>query len=224
MPLFTYKKAGVDIDKASRLVESIKILTKKSTRPEVLGSIGAFSGFFKPRWRRMKEPVLVASSDGVGTKLMVANIAGRHETVGIDLVAMSANDIIACGAEPLFFLDYFATGKLDNRKTLEVVKGILEGCRQAGCSLLGGETAELPGLYNNKDYDLAGFCVGIVDRKDIIDGSGATKGDVVLGMASNGIHSNGYSLVRKVFSNHEMKAKFKNILLRPKRIYVKDFL
>ena len=227
MTLFVdYKKAGVDVEAANRLVGSIKALNKKSgtSRPEAMGSIGGFSGLFKPRLGKMKEPVLVASSDGVGTKLIVANIAGKHDTIGIDLVAMNVNDLICCGAEPLFFLDYFACGKLDNSKTLEVIKGILKGCREAGATLLGGETAELPGLYNGNDYDLAGFSVGIVDKKEIINGSKITKGDVVLGIASSGLHSNGFSLVRKVFSTREMKGAFKNTLLRPTKIYVKGIL
>ena len=224
MALMTYKKAGVDIDKGNLLVESIKNLLKNPARPEVLGSIGGFSGFFKPHWKRMKDPVLVASSDGVGTKLLLANIAEKHDTIGMDIVAMNVNDIIAAGAEPLFFLDYFACGKLDNQKALQVIKGINTGCRIAGASLLGGETAELPGLYNHSDYDLAGFCVGIVDRKKIINGSGIAKGDCVLGLCSSGPHSNGYSLIRKVFSKNEIKGKFKNTLLKPTRIYVKSVL
>lgn len=217
----TYKDAGVDIDKADKLVSSIKKLTKATNRPGVLGNIGMFSAFFKANFRRMKEPVLAASTDGVGTKLMVANIAQKHNTIGIDLVAMCANDIIACGAEPLFFLDYFATGKLDDKKMLEVMQGILNGCKQAGCALIGGETAELPGLYKDEDYDMAGFCIGVVDRKKIIDGSKIKIGDVVLGIASSGPHSNGYSLIRKLFTPAEIKDKFKNTLLRPTVMYVK---
>lgn len=224
MPIIDYKKAGVDIDKANRLVKSIKLLAKRIKRPEVPGSIGGFSGLFKPYWRKMKEPVLAASSDGVGTKLLAANMAGKHDTVGIDLVAMNVNDIITCGAEPLFFLDYFSCGSLDNQRAMEVIKGVLEGCRQAHCCLLGGETAELPGLYKKSDYDLAGFCVGIVDRKDIIDGSGIAKGDIVLGIASSGVHSNGFSLIRKIFSAYEIKTGFRKILLRPTKIYVKGVL
>lgn len=217
----TYKKAGVDIEKADELVKSIAVLTKKTKRPEVIGSIGGFSGFFRPQWRKMKDPVLVASSDGVGTKLIVANIAGKHDTVGVDLVAMNVNDIICSGAEPLFFLDYFACGKLNKKTALEVIKGISKGCIEAGVSLIGGETAELPGLYAKGDYDLAGFSIGIADKANIIDGSGINNGDVVLGLASSGLHSNGFSLVRKVFSRREMRKKFKNTLLRPTRIYVK---
>lgn len=220
----TYKDAGVDVNKAMNLVEAIKLLTKKEKNLCTLSSIGGFSGFFKPNWKKMKDPVLVASSDGVGTKLLVAGIAEKHNTIGIDLVAMNVNDIVTSGAEPLFFLDYFACGKLDNNKTLEVIKGIIDGCREAGCTLLGGETAELPGLYNNKDYDLGGFCVGIVDKKKIIDGCKTAKGDVVLGLASSGLHSNGFSLVRKIFSKQEIKTKYKTILLTPTKIYVKGIL
>ncbi len=221
MKRITYKDAGVDIDKADSLIREIAKLTKKSIRPEVLGKIGGFSGFFSAKFGRMREPVLTASTDGVGTKLMVADIVGRHDTVGIDLVAMCANDVVACGAQPLFFLDYFATGRLNSLKMLEVMKGILKGCKEAGSSLIGGETAELPGLYKDEDYDLAGFCVGVVDRKKIIDGSGISVGDIVLGISSSGPHSNGYSLIRRLFSKSEMQCKFKNILLKPTIIYVK---
>ena len=224
MAVITYKKAGVDIDKANRFVEAIKALTKKPIRPGPLGKIGGFSGFFKPRLKRMKEPLLVAATDGVGTKLLVAEIAGRHDTIGIDLVAMNTDDVVACGAEPLFFLDYFACGRLNDKKAVKIMKGILEGCRQAGVCLLGGETAEMPGVYRGEEYDLAGFCVGIVDRKKIIDGRGISAGDVILGIASSGMHSNGYSLARKVFSRQEMKGKFKNALLRPTKIYTKAML
>lgn len=220
----TYKDAGVDIDKANRLVRSVKLLTREKIRPEALGKIGGFSGFFRARFKNMKEPILTAATDGVGTKLMVADIVGKHDTVGIDLVAMCANDIVACGAEPLFFLDYFATGRLNNILMLKVLKGILTGCREARCALIGGETAELPGLYRNEDYDLAGFCVGAVDKNKIIDGSKIAIGDVVLGISSSGPHSNGYSLIRKVFSKHEMKKQFKNILLKPTAIYVRPIL
>jgi len=217
----TYKDAGVDIDKADRLVKSIRLLAGKSTRPGAIGKIGGFSGFFNARFGKIKNPVLAASTDGVGTKLLLANIAGRHDTVGIDLVAMCANDIIACGAEPLFFLDYFATGKLESKKMLEVMKGISKGCTLAGCSLIGGETAELPGLYRDGDYDIAGFCVGVADKKNIINGSKISAGDVVLGISSSGPHSNGYSLIRKLFSKGEIMKKFKKALLSPTIIYVK---
>lgn len=221
----TYKDAGVDIDQGNRLVKSIKLLNKKPIRKESnVGTIGGFSGFFDARFKRMKDPVLAAATDGVGTKLLLANIAGKHDTVGIDLVAMCVNDLIACGAEPLFFLDYFATGKLDSKKMLDVMKGILKGCRDAGCSLIGGETAELPGLYKSEDYDMAGFSVGVVDRKKMIDGSAVRPGDVVVGINSSGPHSNGYSLIRKVFSKNDIKEKFRDALLRPTVIYVKPVL
>jgi len=221
----TYKDAGVDIDKANKTVKSIrKLVGKNSVRPGVIGTIGGFSGFFDARFKKMKNPVLAASADGVGTKLMLANLVGRHDTVGIDLVAMCANDIIACGAEPLFFLDYFATGKLDSATMLDVMRGVSRGCRQAGCTLIGGETAELPGLYKSGDYDMAGFCIGVVDKTKIIDGSNIKAKDVVLGIASSGPHSNGYSLIRKVFSKAELKNKFNNTLLKPTIIYVKPVL
>jgi phosphoribosylformylglycinamidine cyclo-ligase len=220
----TYKDAGVDVDKANRLVDGIKLLAGKTVRKGCIGGIGGFSGFFDGRFKEMKEPVLAASTDGVGTKLLLANIVGKHDTVGIDLVAMCVNDIVTCGAEPLFFLDYFGTGKLDSDTMLEVMKGITEGCRQAGCSLIGGETAEMPGLYKAGDYDLAGFSVGVVDKKDIIDGSLVRPGDVVLGIASSGPHSNGYSLIRKVFSEDEIKKEFGRELLKPTIIYVKPVL
>lgn len=220
----TYRDAGVDIDKANRLIKSIRQFTKKPIRSEVVGGIGGFSALFNASFKKIKKPVLATSTDGVGTKLMVANIAGRHDTVGIDLVAMCVNDIITCGAEPLFFLDYFATGRLEPVKMLEVMKGIWKGCKEAGCSLIGGETAELPGLYRDEDYDMAGFCVGVVDKRDIIDGSKIGAGDVVLGISSSGPHSNGYSLIRKVFSRLEIKDRFKNVLLRPTVIYVKPIL
>jgi phosphoribosylformylglycinamidine cyclo-ligase len=220
----TYKDAGVDVDKANRLVKSISLLSKTAARKGSIGSIGGFSGLFSGSFKGMKEPVLAASTDGVGTKLIVANIAGKHDTVGIDLVAMCVNDLVACGAEPLFFLDYFATGKLDPSRMLGVVRGIAKGCRAAGCSLIGGETAELPGLYKNEDYDIAGFSVGVVDRKKIIDGSRIKVGDVILGIASSGPHSNGYSLIRKVFSKSDIQGKFKKELLSPTAIYVKPVL
>lgn len=220
----TYKKAGVDIDKADVFIKRIQPLIQKTMRPEVLGGIGGFSGLFKPRLGRMKEPVLVSSTDGVGTKLLLAELLDKYDTVGIDLVAMCVNDVAVSGAEPLFFLDYIACGKLDNAKLLGLVKGIAKGCREAGCTLLGGETAELPGLYTGGKFDLAGFCVGIVDRKKIIDGSACRKGDLVVGVASSGLHSNGYSLVRKVFSAREIKKELGGELLRPTRIYVKPLL
>jgi len=217
----TYKKSGVDIDKANYFVKKITPLIENTYTKGTLGTIGGFGGFFKPDFAKMKEPVLVSSTDGVGTKLLVANVAGKFDTIGIDLVAMCANDIISCGARPLFFLDYFATGKIRKKTAFDVVKGITEGCLQADCALIGGETAEMPGLYNKEDFDLAGFCVGVVDKKEILDGSRVKEGDRILGLASSGIHSNGYSLVRKLFSKGEMAGKYRKELLRPTVIYVR---
>src|ERR671936_2745354 len=186
----TYRDAGVDIDEGDRLVELIKPLAKPTLRPEVLAGIGGFGGLFALDLARWKEPVLVSGTDGVGTKLKVAFAAGRHDTVSIDLVALCVNDVAVVGAEPLFFLDYFATGKLRAEQGVEVVKGIAEGCRQAGCALIGGETAEMPGFYGEGEYDLAGFTVGVVERDKIIDGSSITVGNTLLGVASSGLHSN----------------------------------
>lgn len=220
----SYKKSGVDIDKANLFVKKIKPLVEKTYTKGTLGTIGHFGGFFKADFSSMKDPVLVSATDGVGTKLLVANIAKKFDTVGIDLVAMSVNDIITCGAKPLFFLDYFATGKIRPEVAVDVVKGITTGCRDANCALIGGETAEMPGLYKEEDFDLAGFCVGVVDRKNIIDGSRVKTGDRMLGLASSGIHSNGYSLVRKIFSKQEMKGKYKKEVLEPTIIYVRPVL
>src|SRR5512136_3400369 len=193
----TYRDAGVDIDEGDRLVDLIKPLARPTMRPEVLAGIGGFGGLFALDVKRYRDPVLVAGTDGVGTKLKLAFVTGRHDTVGIDLVAMSVNDVAVTGAEPLFFLDYFATGKLQAAQAAQVVKGIAEGCRRAGCALIGGETAELPGFYQPGEYDLAGFAVGCVERSRIVDGRGVVPGDAVLGVASSGLHSNGYSLARK---------------------------
>ncbi len=219
----TYKEAGVDIRKASSFKKSIKALVRQSFRPEVLKDIGGFGSFFSFPKNKYKNPVLVSSSDGVGTKLKIAILANKHDTVGIDAVGMNVNDILCTGAEPLFFLDYIASGKLEPKVLYDVVKGINDGCIQAGCSLIGGETAEMPGMYNEGDYDVAGFCVGVMERKNIIDGSKIEVGDVVIGLESNGLHSNGFSLVRKVFSEKELK-KYASELLRPTRIYVKPVL
>ena len=219
----TYKKSGVDIKKASLFKQGIKSLVRKSFRKEVLRDIGSFGSFFRFPKEKYKDPVLVSSSDGVGTKLKIAILANIHDTVGIDAVAMNVNDILCTGAEPLFFLDYIACGKLEPGVLFDVVKGINNGCIQAGCSLIGGETAEMPGMYKEGDYDLAGFCVGVVERKNIIDGSKIEAGDVVIGLESNGLHSNGFSLVRKVFSQNELKG-MANELLKPTRIYVKPVL
>ncbi|MBI5588528.1 MAG: phosphoribosylformylglycinamidine cyclo-ligase [Deltaproteobacteria bacterium] len=234
MKKLTYSDAGVSIDEGARLVDLIKPHVRKSYRKEVLGDIGGFGALFSGRFKSLKDPVLVSSTDGVGTKLMIAFMTGTHSTVGIDLVAMSVNDILVSGAEPLFFLDYFATGKLDARKAAEVVKGIAAGCTEAGCALIGGETAEMPGLYKAGEYDLAGFAVGVADRKKIIDGSRIKPGDRVIGLASSGLHSNGYSLARKVIFDtlgltvKSVPAGFKknigSVLLTPTRIYVKPVL
>ena len=224
MVAMTYKKAGVDIDKADAFIKKIQPLLKKTERPEVLGKIGGFSGLFMPTLKRLKNPVLVSATDGVGTKLLVAEWRQKYDTVGIDLVAMCVNDIVVSGAEPLFFLDYIACGKLDNSKLYALVKGIARGCQDAGCALIGGETAELPGMYTKDKLDLAGFCVGLVDRDKIIDGSLCRGGDRIIGLASNGLHSNGFSLVRKVFSREEIKSDLGKELLKPTRIYVKPVL
>ncbi|MGB2907195.1 MAG: phosphoribosylformylglycinamidine cyclo-ligase [Candidatus Aminicenantaceae bacterium] len=217
----TYKKAGVDIDKADAFIDRIRPLLSGTSRAEVLGKVGGFSGMFQPRLGRMREPVLVASTDGVGTKLLLAETLGKFDTVGIDLVAMCVNDVLVTGAEPLFFLDYIACGRLDDNKMFSVMKGITRGCRDAGCALLGGETAELPGMYPGGEFDLAGFCVGLADRSRLIDGQGCRPGDVLIGLASSGLHSNGFSLARKVFRVQELKADVGRTLLKPTRIYVK---
>jgi len=193
-----YKEAGVDIELGNRLVDLIKPLAKTTIIPGVVTELGGFSGLFSPPWQEFESPLLVACTDGVGTKLKVAFAADKHDTVGVDLVAMNVNDLITVGALPLFFLDYFACGKLEVEKAYEVIRGIVRGCRKAGCALLGGETAEMPDFYPLGEYDLAGFAVGIVDRSEFLDGSAIKEGDRVLGLASSGLHSNGYSLVRKV--------------------------
>jgi phosphoribosylformylglycinamidine cyclo-ligase len=219
MARVTYKKAGVDIDAADRFIRLIKPLVRKTGRPEVLGGIGGFSGLFKPRLAGMKRPVLVSSTDGVGTKLLIAAMVGKYDTVGVDLVAMSVDDVVVLGAEPLFFLDYIAVGKVVPRMLVDIVRGVARGCREAHCALVGGETAELPGLYGPGKWDLAGFCVGLVDESKIIDGRACRAGDAVIGLASSGLHSNGYSLARKVFSEKEIKAGLWRELLRPTKIY-----
>ncbi|WP_313704990.1 phosphoribosylformylglycinamidine cyclo-ligase [Massilia sp.] len=226
----SYRDAGVDIDAGDALVEAIKPFAKRTMREGVLGGIGGFGGLFEIS-KKYKEPVLVSGTDGVGTKLKLAFELNRHDTVGIDLVAMSVNDILVQGAEPLFFLDYFACGKLDVPTATAVVKGIAQGCEQSGCALLGGETAEMPGMYPDGEYDLAGFAVGAVEKSQLIDGSKIAPGDVVLGLASSGIHSNGYSLVRKIISvaKPDLEADFhgrklSDVLMAPTRIYVKPLL
>jgi len=224
MKKISYKKSGVDIKKADIFINKIKPIIKTTKRSGWVTNIGGFAGLFEPKISTYKHPLIVASTDGVGTKLMIAQWAGIHNTVGIDLVAMCVNDLIACGAEPLFFLDYLATGKFSPKISYEVIKGIVKGCRIANCALIGGETAELPGMYKTGDYDLAGFSVGIVDKKDIINGSDVRKGDLVLGIASAGLHSNGYSLVRKIFSKKELTTELAKKVLKPTTIYVRPVL
>ena len=230
MNKITYKDSGVDIEAGDKTVNYIKPLAKKTYREEVISGIGGFSGLFKIP-KGYKEPVLVASTDGVGTKLKLAFKLNKHETIGIDLVAMCVNDLICCGAEPLFFLDYFATGKLSPEQAKEIITGITDGCIQSNCTLLGGETAELPGFYKSNEYDLAGFAVGIVEKENIIDGSKIKPGDILIGIESSGLHSNGYSLAQKVCFeitkwdiNYKHPKLEKNIgeeLLTPTIIYTK---
>jgi phosphoribosylformylglycinamidine cyclo-ligase len=227
----TYAQAGVDIDAGEELVERIKPHVKRSMRREVLGGIGGFGALVEVPLDRYRKPVLVSGTDGVGTKLRLAIDTRRHDTVGIDLVAMCVNDVVVQGAEPLFFLDYFATGRLDVGVGERLIAGIVEGCVQAGCALVGGETAEMPGMYHGEDYDLAGFCVGIVEKDAIIDGSATRAGDVVLGLPSSGPHSNGFSLIRKILevSGADLKtplegASLVDRLMTPTRIYVKPLL
>jgi phosphoribosylformylglycinamidine cyclo-ligase len=227
----SYREAGVDIDAGEELVERIKPQVRRSMRPEVLGGIGGFGALVEVPLDRYRKPVLVSGTDGVGTKLRFAIDTGRHDTVGIDLVAMCANDVVVQGAEPLYFLDYFATGKLKVDVAERVIAGIIEGCVQAGCALVGGETAEMPGMYHGEDYDLAGFCVGIVDKDAIIDGSHTRAGDVVLGLPSSGPHSNGFSLIRKILqiSGADLHIDIEGIaladhLMAPTRMYVKPLL
>lgn len=227
-PPLTYRDAGVDIDAGTSLVDRIKADAASTARPEVLGGLGGFGGLFQLPLERYRAPVLVSGTDGVGTKLALAVETGRHRGIGVDLVAMCVNDVVTSGAEPLFFLDYYATGRLDVDTAAEVVAGIAEGCRQAGCALIGGETAEMPGMYAPGHYDLAGFCVGIVERDAIVDGRRAAAGDVLLGVASSGVHANGYSLVRRVLERGPLGlddslegTALAEALLAPTRIYVR---
>ncbi|WP_206831754.1 phosphoribosylformylglycinamidine cyclo-ligase [Alicyclobacillus fructus] len=228
-----YKQAGVDIDAGNEAAKRYARLAKSTLRPEVIAAIGGFASGFALDLGRFKEPVLVSGTDGVGTKLKIAMESGRHDTIGIDCVAMCVNDILTVGAEPLFFLDYLAVGKLDVGVAESIVAGVAEGCRQAGAALVGGETAEMPGMYADGEYDLAGFAVGCVNRGQMVDGSAVREGDVLLGLASNGLHSNGYSLVRKLIADHGLRlfqrfpgeeADVAEVLLRPTRIYVKSVL
>ena len=219
----SYRDAGVDIDAGDALVEAIKPFAKRTMRPEVLAGLGGF-GALCAIPQKYKEPILVSGTDGVGTKLKLAFLLGRHGTVGIDLVAMSVNDVLVQGAEPLFFLDYFACGKLDKAVATNVIRGIAKGCEEAGCALIGGETAEMPGMYPEGEYDLAGFCVGVVEKDKIINGSDIKPGDVLLGLASSGAHSNGYSLIRRILGEDKPNSDLADSLMEPTRIYVKPVL
>ena len=234
MKKFSYKDAGVDIEKGDTFVQAIKTMVESTFRPEVLTKIGGFAGCVSLNLERYKKPTLVSSTDGVGTKLKIAFMMDRHDTVGIDLVAMCVNDIVVGGAKPLFLLDYLATSKLDTEKATKVVSGIVKGCIEAECSLVGGETTEMPGIYKEGEYDLAGFAVGIVEDAQLIDGSSVTVGDKLIGIASSGLHSNGYSLVRKLLLDQYKMDLGKRVeeigevlgeeLIRPTRIYVKTIL
>ena len=231
-PSLSYKDAGVDIDAGNALVERIRPAVARTRRPGVLGGIGGFGGLFELPLEGYRQPVLVSGTDGVGTKLKLAIEQGRHDGIGIDLVAMCVNDIVVTGAEPLFFLDYYATGRLDGEIAARVIEGIADGCAQAGAALIGGETAEMPGMYSEGDYDLAGFAVGVVEKAQIIDGSKVARGDILIGLASSGPHSNGYSLIRKILevSGADPQTRLADgqrlidALLAPTRIYVKPLL
>ena len=230
----TYKSAGVDVDAGNRFVDLIKPLARSFYNRNVIGKIGGFAGLYRIPLDKYENPLLVASTDGVGTKLKVAFMTGKLDTVGIDLVAMNVNDIVTCGAEPIFFLDYLATSKLRPQEAAEIIKGIVRGCKIAGCALLGGETAEMPGFYSNGEFDLAGFVVGIVNEDEVIDGSNVKPGDVVIGISSSGLHSNGYSLARKVLfeklklsvsdTPSPLKRTLAEELLEPTRVYVRTIL
>jgi phosphoribosylformylglycinamidine cyclo-ligase len=230
----TYKSAGVDIEAGNQFVRLIRPMVRKTFRPEVVTDIGGFGGLFSFNPKKYKQPILISSTDGVGTKLKIAFLTGKHDTVGIDLVAMCVNDVVVMGAEPLFLLDYFATGKLSLRISTQVIKGVAQGCREAGCALIGGETAEMPSFYPEGEYDLAGFTVGVVEKKKVIDGSAIRAGDQLIGLASSGLHSNGFSLARKVLFYHmglKVSSRVKGLsrsigeeLLVPTRIYVKTVM
>jgi len=224
MSSLTYKDSGVDITKGNQLIEKIKPIAKSTLRPGVLGGLGGFGAMFEIPLDKYKNPVLISGTDGVGTKLMVAEMLNKHDTIGIDLVAMCVNDLIVQGAEPLFFLDYYATGSLNQDVAISVISGIGEGCRQSGCSLIGGETAEMPGMYKGEEYDLAGFCVGIVEKDNIIDGSKVSLGDHIIALGSSGPHSNGYSLIRKVLEKTKPTSNQLKSLIEPTKIYVKSIL
>lgn len=230
----TYKDAGVDIDRANSFIEKIRPLIKATTRREVMSGIGGFGGLFHLDIGKNRDPVLVSSTDGVGTKLKIAQMLDKHDTVGIDLVAMSVNDVVVQGAEPLFFLDYIATGKIRLETSVQIVEGVVRGCQEAGCALIGGETAEMPGFYPDGEYDLAGFCVGVVEADKLIDGSEIRVGDRIIGLASSGLHSNGFSLARRVLFDEgkldpgdcfqDLEKPIGYELLKPTRIYVKSIL
>jgi len=224
MSSLTYKDSGVDITKGNQLIEKIKPIAKSTLRQGVLSGLGGFGAMFEIPLDKYKNPVLVSGTDGVGTKLMVAEMLNKHDTIGIDLVAMCVNDLIVQGAEPLFFLDYYATGSLNTEIATSVISGIGEGCIRSGCSLIGGETAEMPGMYKGEEYDLAGFCVGIVEKDNIIDGSKVSVGDQIIALGSSGPHSNGYSLIRKVLEKTTPSSEQLEALLEPTRIYVKSIL
>lgn len=228
---YTYRDSGVDIEAGNSAVELMKPAVKRTMRPEVLGGLGGFGGLFALDFKKFSDPVLVSGTDGVGTKLRLAFQMNRHDTIGQDAVAMCVNDILVQGAEPLFFLDYLAVGKLDPERVANIVAGVAKGCELAGCALIGGETAEMPGFYPEDEYDLAGFSVGAVNRENLIGGSKIQEGDVLIGLPSSGFHSNGYSLVRKIFASYSMDTVFPELgeplgeaLLRPTRIYVKTIL
>ena len=224
MSSLTYKDSGVDITKGNQLIEKIKPIAKSTLRQGVLAGLGGFGAMFEIPIDRYKNPVLISGTDGVGTKLMVAEMLNKHDTIGIDLVAMCVNDLIVQGAEPLFFLDYYATGSLNEEVATSVISGIGEGCIQSGCALIGGETAEMPGMYKGEEYDLAGFCVGIVEKNKIIDGSKVSAGDQLIALGSSGPHSNGYSLIRKVLEKSKPSSSQLNSLIEPTKIYVKSIL
>ncbi|ABL02048.1 phosphoribosylformylglycinamidine cyclo-ligase [Candidatus Ruthia magnifica str. Cm (Calyptogena magnifica)] len=224
MSSLSYLDSGVDITKGNSLIKQIKPIAKSTTRPGVLAGLGGFGAMFELPINKYKNPVLISGTDGVGTKLKVAQMLNKHDTIGIDLVAMCVNDLIVQGAEPLFFLDYYATGQLNTELAISVIYGIGEGCKQSGCALIGGETAEMPGMYQGEEYDLAGFCVGIADKDKIIDGTEVTKGDHIIALASSGPHSNGYSLIRKILAQSDPTDAQLNALIKPTKIYVKSVL
>ena len=223
MPSLSYRRAGVNIEGADAWLSRMGSLIRSTHRPGVLAGRGQFAGLFRLAAIRMRDPVLVASTDGVGTKLKVAQLVGAHEGIGVDVVAMNTNDVLVYGAQPLFFLDYMAVGRLQPTLMSSLLRGVVQGCRQSGCALLGGETAEMPDVYRLGEYDVAGFCVGVVERAKLIDGSGVRAGDAIVGLASAGVHANGFSLIRKVFTRAQL-SRLSRQLLRPTRIYVKPVL